>query len=130
MLPIEICVEDRKKNGHRNTYQRSLKGDVTRNGFSATQCCNVGQFCNHWKHCRNNVLTLCCAKNCHCESSGVTSPLKYYIKSNIRLKRSKINYNASVLDNTAKRKTADAKCIALPVILLGHLFCVRPPHRP
>ena len=42
MLPIEICVEDRKKNGHRNTYQRSLKGDVTRNGFSATQCCNVG----------------------------------------------------------------------------------------
>ena len=89
------------------------------------------QRCNHWKHCHNNVLTLCCAKNCHCESSGVTSPLKYYIKSNIRLKRSKINYNASVLDNTAKRtETADAKCIALPVTLLGHLFCVHPPHRP
>ena len=84
----------------------------------------------HWKHYHNNVLTLCCAKNCHCESSGVTSPLKYYIKSNIRLKRCEINYNASVLDNTAKRKTADAKCIALPVTLLGHLFCVRPPHRP
>ena len=67
------------------------------------------QRCNHWKHCHNNVLTLCCAKNCLCELSGVTSPLKYYIKSNIRLKRCEINYNASVLDRTAKRKNGWSK---------------------
>ena len=33
------------------------------------------QCCNHSKQCRNNVTTLCCAKNRHCESSRVTSPL-------------------------------------------------------
>ena len=31
--------------------------------------------CNYSKQCRNNVVTLCCAKNCRCESSRVTSPL-------------------------------------------------------
>ena len=34
------------------------------------------QCCNHSKLCRNNVETLCCAKNRRCESSCVTSP--YY----------------------------------------------------
>ena len=34
------------------------------------------QCCNHSKQCRNNVATLCCAKNRCCESSRVTSPLK------------------------------------------------------
>ena len=34
----------------------------------------LGECCNHWKQCRNNVATLCCAKNCRCESSSVTSP--------------------------------------------------------
>ena len=34
------------------------------------------QCCNHSKQCRNNVATLCCAKNRHCESSRVTSPLE------------------------------------------------------
>ena len=33
------------------------------------------QCCNHSKQCRNNVATLCCAKNRRCESSRVTSPL-------------------------------------------------------
>ena len=33
------------------------------------------QCCNHSKQCRNNVTTLCCAENRHCESSHVTSPL-------------------------------------------------------
>ena len=31
------------------------------------------QCCNYSKHCRNNVATLCCAKNRRCESSRVTS---------------------------------------------------------
>ena len=33
------------------------------------------QCCKYSKQCRNNVATLCCAKNHHCESSRVTSPL-------------------------------------------------------
>ena len=33
------------------------------------------QCCNHSKQCRNNVATLCCAKNRRCESSRVASPL-------------------------------------------------------
>ena len=33
------------------------------------------QCCNHSKQCRNNVATLCCAKNRRCELSRVTSPL-------------------------------------------------------
>ena len=32
------------------------------------------QFCDHSKQCRNNVATLCCAKNRRCESSRVRSP--------------------------------------------------------
>ena len=32
------------------------------------------QCCNYSKQCRNNVATLCCAKNRPCESSLVTSP--------------------------------------------------------
>ena len=33
------------------------------------------QCCNYSKQCRNNVATLCCAKNRRCESSRVASPL-------------------------------------------------------
>ena len=33
------------------------------------------QCCNHSKQCRDNVATLCCAKNRRCELSRVTSPL-------------------------------------------------------
>ena len=33
------------------------------------------QCCNHSKQCRNNIATLCCAKNRRCESCRVTSPL-------------------------------------------------------
>ena len=32
------------------------------------------QCCNYSKQCRNNAATLCCATNCCCESSRVTSP--------------------------------------------------------
>ena len=35
------------------------------------------QCCNHSKQCRNKVATLCCAENCRCESSRVTSPLDF-----------------------------------------------------
>ena len=34
-----------------------------------------GTIRNEKKKCRNNVATLCCAKNRSCESSRVTSPL-------------------------------------------------------
>ena len=34
----------------------------------------LDQCSNHSKQCRNNVATLCCAKNRLCESSLVTSP--------------------------------------------------------
>ena len=33
------------------------------------------QCCNHSKQCRDNVATLCCAKNRCCELSRVPSPL-------------------------------------------------------
>ena len=35
------------------------------------------QCCNHSKQCRDNIATLCCAKNRRCESSRVISPLRY-----------------------------------------------------
>ena len=38
------------------------------------------QCCNHLKQCRNDVATLCCAKNRRCESSRVTSPLSTWVK--------------------------------------------------
>ena len=55
------------------------KGDLTRNDsqrrFLAQQSVEIlEQYCNYSKQCRNNVATLCCAKNRHCESSRVTSP--------------------------------------------------------
>ena len=56
------------------------KSDVTRNNsqrrFLAQHSVPMlEQCCNHSKQCRNNVATLCCAKNRRCESSCVTSPL-------------------------------------------------------
>ena len=35
----------------------------------------LAQCCNFSKQCRNNVATLCCAKNRHCEGSHITSPV-------------------------------------------------------
>ena len=53
------------------------EGDVTRDDsqgrFLAQQSVAIlEQCCNHSKQCRNNVVTLCCAKNRLCESSCVT----------------------------------------------------------
>ena len=39
------------------------------------------QCCHYSKQCRNNVATLCCAKNRRCESSRVTSPLNTRIEN-------------------------------------------------
>ena len=36
------------------------------------------QCCNYSEQCRNNVATLCCAKNRRCESSRVTSPKRKF----------------------------------------------------
>ena len=36
------------------------------------------QCCNYSKQCRNNVATLCCAKNRRCESSRLTSPKRKF----------------------------------------------------
>ena len=55
------------------------KGDVTRDDsqrrfLAQHRVATLEQCCNHSKQCRNNVATLCCAKNRRCESSRVTSP--------------------------------------------------------
>ena len=55
------------------------KGDVTRDDsqrrfLAQHSVAMLEQCCNLSKQCRNNVGTLCCAKNRRSESSGVTSP--------------------------------------------------------
>ena len=55
------------------------KGDVTRDDsqrrfLAQHSVAMLEQCCNHSKQCRNNVATLCCAKNRRCKSSRVTSP--------------------------------------------------------
>ena len=42
--------------------------------FTQHSVAKLRQWCNRWKQYRNNVATLCCAKNRRCESSRVTSP--------------------------------------------------------
>ena len=63
-------------------YSRILRwcytGRFATTSFSATQRRNLEQCCNHLKQCRNNVATLCCAKNRRCESSRATSPSKVF----------------------------------------------------
>ena len=56
-----------------------FKGDVTwddsqRRFFAQHSVAMLEQCCYHLNQCRNNVVTLCCAKNRRCESSRVTSP--------------------------------------------------------
>ena len=57
----------------------AYKGDVTRNDsqrrFLAQHSVAMLEQCwKYLKQCRNNIATPCCAKNCRCESSRVTSP--------------------------------------------------------
>ena len=61
-----------EQRGHLFSW-RSLKGHVTRDDsqrrfLAQHSVAMLGQCCNHSKQCRNNVATLCCAKNRRCES--------------------------------------------------------------
>ena len=83
------CVEsltDCRMKGHGfdswdRTDSQGLKDDVTRDDsqrpfLAQHSVAKLEQRCNYSKQCRNNVATLCCAKNRRCESSRVTSPQK------------------------------------------------------
>ena len=65
---------------HTEDHTQPTYGDVTRDD-SQRRCLGqhsvamLEQCCNHSKQSRNNVATLCCAKNHSCKSSHVTSPL-------------------------------------------------------
>ena len=57
------------------------KGDVTRYDsqrrfLTQHSVVMLEQCCKYSKQCRNNVATLCCAKNRLCESYRVTSPVR------------------------------------------------------
>ena len=57
---------------------RRTKGDAARNDsqrrlLAQHSVAMLERCCNHSKLCRNNVETLCCAKNRRCESSRITS---------------------------------------------------------
>ena len=52
-----------------------MRDDLQRRFLAQHSVAMLEQCCKHSKHCRNNVATLCCAKNRRCESSRVTSPL-------------------------------------------------------
>ena len=80
-------VSTRKRRGKRNfgkrdlrvLVSRELKGGITRDDsqrlfLAQHSVAMLEQCCNHSKQWHSNVATLCCAKNCRCESSRVTSP--------------------------------------------------------
>ena len=53
-----------------------LRGTIRNDDFLAQHSvAMLEQCCKHLKHCRNNVATLCCAKNRRDKSSRATSPL-------------------------------------------------------
>ena len=63
---------------NRNIKSCNAKGYVTRDDsprrfLAQHSVAMLEQCCNHLKQCRNNVATLCWAKNSRCESSHVTS---------------------------------------------------------
>ena len=65
------------------------KGDVTRDDsqqqfLAQHSVAMLEQRCNYSKQCRNNVATLCCAKNRCCESSRVTSPLLLLLQEEVK----------------------------------------------
>ena len=71
--------EKKKKRRQEHVRQSLHKGDVTREDLQRRCLAQhilamLEKCCNYSKQCRNNVATLCCAKNRRCESSGVTSP--------------------------------------------------------
>ena len=58
--------------GARRTYGDVTLDDAQRRFLAQHSVAMLEQCCNHSKQCRNNVATLCCAKNRRCESSRVT----------------------------------------------------------
>ena len=71
----------KKKSGQEHVRQSLQKGYVTqddsqRRFLAQHVLAMLEQRCNYSKQFRNNVATLCCAKNRRCESSRVTSPLQ------------------------------------------------------
>ena len=78
-------------NGKVARFARRSKGDITwddsQRRFLAQHSIAMLEQC--WKNSkqrRNNVATLCCAKNRRCESSRVTSPLREFAQSNHYMK--------------------------------------------
>ena len=68
----------------------TTKGNVTqddsqRRFLAQHRVAMLEQCRNYTKQCRNNVTTLCCAKNRRCESSRVTSPYNVKRPSNTLL---------------------------------------------
>ena len=64
-----------KRKGATENLRWCYKGRFATTILAQHSVAMLEQCCNHSKQCRNNVATLCCAKNRRCESSRVTSPL-------------------------------------------------------
>ena len=77
---IKSCNAKRRRQRRRTVKNNNTsKGDVTtddsqRQFLEQHSYEMLGQCSNYSKQCRNNVTTLCCAKNRRCESPRVTSP--------------------------------------------------------
>ena len=81
LLPMFFLNTTRVVSYFTRTFKNNLKVTVTRDDsqrwFSAPHSvARLEQGCNYSKQCRNNVVTLCCAKSRRCESSRVTLPLR------------------------------------------------------
>ena len=77
---IKSCNAKRRRQRRRTVKNNNTsKGDVTRDDsqrqfLEQHSYAMLEQCSNYSKQCRNNVTTLCCAKNRRCESPRVTSP--------------------------------------------------------
>ena len=68
-----------------NGFQVMLHGTIRNDDFLAQHSvAMLKQCCNSSKQRRNNVATLCCAKNRRCVSSHVTSPLNQRVRALFR----------------------------------------------
>ena len=48
---------------HLYGVMRMTRDDLQRQFLAQHSVAMLEECCNHWKQCRNNVATLCCAKN-------------------------------------------------------------------
>jgi len=65
---------DRQRNGVVCVQANVTRDDLQRRFSAQHSVTMLEQCCDHSKQRRNNVTTLCCAKNRHCKSSRVTPP--------------------------------------------------------